>query len=170
MLKVKCNNKTYIISDCLLFCNYGLEVLDKLFHINKDDGDFFFILKWFYNTRIVQKLLEYGIYDILVYLRADVPQSLLWSIWILFSNNDNIEFGVDCQLDNFGKDSVILLFFSTLGNYSRISIKPFYYILDFFFSCMPYIRLAYWGQFLKLQSFFLLFSKLSFLFFILMMN
>ena len=53
-----------------------MEALDNLLHLSKDAGGFFFISKWFYDTRIILELFEYGVYDILAYLRADLSQSL----------------------------------------------------------------------------------------------
>ena len=80
--------------------------------------------------RIIQELLEYRVYDTLAYLRADLPQSLPWPIWVSFSNNVDVEVGIDPLFDNFGSDSVVLLLFPSLGSYSKISTRPVYYIPD----------------------------------------
>ncbi len=74
--RVQGNNESYTIPDCPLLCNCRLEALDKLFHLGKDGGGFLFVSKWFHNTRIVQDLLEYGVYDTLAFLRANSLKSL----------------------------------------------------------------------------------------------
>ena len=74
--------------------------------------------------RIVQGLFEYGVYDTLAYLRADLSQSLSQSMYILFSGNDDEEVGINPLLDSFRSNSIVLLFFRNLGSCSRISTGP----------------------------------------------
>lgn len=51
MQKIKDNNKSYTILDCLLLFDCKLKVLDKLFYINKNNNSFFLYL----NSFIIQK-------------------------------------------------------------------------------------------------------------------
>ena len=50
----------------------------------------------------------------------------------MFSDNIDVEIGINPLLDNFENDSVVLLFFPSLDSCSRISTGPIYYILDLF--------------------------------------
>ncbi len=54
-------------------------------------------------------------------------------MWVSFSNDVDIEVGVDPLLDDFGSNSVILLLLPSLSSCSRISTRSIYYILDLFF-------------------------------------
>lgn len=51
----------------------------------------------------------------------------------MFSNNIDIEVGVDLLLDDFGSNSIVFFLLLNLGSYSKISTRPIYYILDLFF-------------------------------------
>ena len=54
-------------------------------------------------------------------------------MWVSFSNNVDVEVGIDPLFDNFGSNSVVFLLFSSLGSCSRISIRPIYFIPDLLF-------------------------------------
>lgn len=58
MQKIKDNDKCYAIPDCLMLCDCRIEVLYKLFYFYKDDSSLFFMSKWLYNLKIIQKFFE----------------------------------------------------------------------------------------------------------------
>ena len=58
MQEVKVNDRYYIILDYLMLRNYGVEALDKLFHLCKNRGGLLFIFKRLCDLEVVQKFLE----------------------------------------------------------------------------------------------------------------
>lgn len=73
--RVQIKNKNYIIPYYLLFYDRRLEALDQLHHLHKGYNSLFFISKWFHNKKIVKELFKYRVYNTLVYLGADLPQT-----------------------------------------------------------------------------------------------
>ena len=54
-------------------------------------------------------------------------------MWVLFSDNVDIEVGINLLLENFGSDIIVLLLFPSLGSCNKISTRPIYYIPDLLF-------------------------------------